>query len=418
MVSPIQKAVRARNIYFYLLLAFLLFIVFSPILYVQIYLHDANDFPDHLKFTNQWIYNRAEIPLHILAHPLYQLSVIAVQKVVSIPLKIFHLKSIQLIHSSFITMLAAFLLQGMLIFALIKTEFNRLQPRINLWSVLITLALMIVTPVTVLALKDQELYFGYLGITTYHNPTIILLKPFALASFWFAGNALVRSSTSWKQILLSALICLASVLTKPSFVICLLPALGLFLFARFLFTRQVNWKLAILGIFIPSVLVLIWQYALTYGEDSSRVILMPFSTMSLFSQYLLPKFLLSILFPICVSIIYRKQVLQNRWMILAWLIFFFGALYTYFFAESGKRFVDINFGWSGDIAAYLLFIVSTAFFIRLKSINKQLSRADTALILLFGLHLIAGMVYYAYCLFANDISPLWQLVQHPTFFHW
>ena len=48
-------------------------------------------------------------------------------------------------------------------------------------------------------------------------------------------------------------------------------------------------------------------------------------------------------------------------MRLAWGAFAIGLFFSYFVAESGRRLGDGNFLWSGQMAAFMLFVVSAAF---------------------------------------------------------
>jgi hypothetical protein len=95
-------------------------------------------------------------------------------------------------------------------------------------TVWLTLSLLLAAPVAVLAPLDGHFYFGYIPTNIYHNPTIILLKPLVLISFGFAVMAFSKENRSqlyaWFLCALTTVVC---GLTKPSFTICILPALAL-----------------------------------------------------------------------------------------------------------------------------------------------------------------------------------------------
>jgi hypothetical protein len=150
---------------------------------------------------------------------------------------------------------------------------------------------------------------------------------------------------------------------------------------------------------IPVIGMLVWQFVTVYVNDESvGIAFIPLGVMGVYSRYLLPKFVVSILFPLSVSILYIKRALLDVRMMLSWLIFLFGALFTYFFAETGQRFYDGNFGWSGEIALVVLFITSTLFYVEAPKGDRY---RDILLRTVWAGHVLFGIAYYFYCLFAT-----------------
>ena len=150
---------------------------------------------------------------------------------------------------------------------------------------------------------DKLFYLGYIGLATYHNPTIHLLQPVALLSFLLAVRVLTSFCSSWKVVLSSTLLIIFSALIKPNYLLCILPALGLMVVIRLLWNKPVDWRLLIAGFLAPGTLILLVQLFLTYylpGNDASSIIFDPLAVMRGYSGYLLPKFFLSILFPLAV----------------------------------------------------------------------------------------------------------------------
>lgn len=369
-------------------LGILILLIFLPSLYMEIYKYDWNDYGLHISFA-QNLEAGEEIPAFSFAHPFWQLFVIFVHKAASISFQ----------KSAVIVQLASYFSLAMILYRLLKNELKGYQKK---FYIPIALALMITTPVFLFLPVDDLYYLGYIGISSYHNPTINLLKPFALLIFVYAVIVIDGRSKTVLHIPIAACLTATSTLIKPSFVICLLPALGLIVLYKIMKKERVNWRILILGIFVPAAVVLIWQYYVAYIADEPAVLFAPFEVMRAYSGFLLPKFLLSILFPLLVTIIYYKDAIKDQKMKLAWLIFFFGAIYTYFFAEGGSRFEHGNFGWSGEIALFVLFVMTTIFFFKRSASQGQVSRTDK-LLLAFGFspHIIAGIVYYVHCLLEN-----------------
>jgi hypothetical protein len=371
-----------------IILGILLVLIFLPSLYQEIYVFDWNDYGLHISFA-QSLEAGEEIPAFSFAHPFWQLIVILVHKAASISFQ----------KSAIIVQLVAYFFLAVIIYRLLGSE---LKGYLRKLSIPLSIAMMIATPVFLFVSMDKLYYLGYVGISSYHNPTINLLKPFALLIFFYGVIAIDGRSKTVLHIAIAASLTAISALIKPSFVICLLPALGLVVLYEILKKQPVNWRILILGICLPAVIVLTWQYYIAYISDEPAVLFAPFEVMRSYSDFLLPKFLLSILFPLLVTIVYYKDAIKDRQMHLAWLTFFFGAIYTYFFAEGGSRFQHGNFGWSGEIALFVLFVISTIFFFKSKSSQEQFSRKDK-LILAFGFspHIIAGIIYYVHCLLEN-----------------
>jgi hypothetical protein len=60
---------------------------------------------------------------------------------------------------------------------------------------------------------------------------------------------------------------------------------------------------------------------------------------------------------------YWRQARRDQILQLSWLCFFFGALYSYGFSET-IHWTAGNFTWSGDIAAFTLFVGAVTFWLR------------------------------------------------------
>jgi len=157
------------------------------------------------------------------------------------------------------------------------------------------------------------------------------------------------------------------------------------------------WKQAgIMGGFaLPTLFVLTGQYLITYAGNSGGILFAPFTVMNHYSGFLLPKFLLSVPFPLLVATIYRRRVWREAYMSLAWLIFLFGCFYTYFLAEGGLRLYDGNFGWSGEIGLFVLFAASTLFFL---GTPESSDKSRRFLRLVWFCHVIIGAIYHGYFL--------------------
>jgi hypothetical protein len=276
-------------------------------------------------------------------------------------------------------------------------------PSASLAAVLITLALMLVSHITLFTWDQRDLYLGYIGINVYHNPTMVALKPFTLLLFLYASAVFCpRSSHTATELTAAVCLTLASTLAKPSYTICLLPALFAFSAYRLLRRDYVDRRLLLGGIVVPALVTLAWQYEVTYVSQPSSIVFAPLAVMRMYSSSLLPKFLLSVLFPLLVAVLFWRRAIASAALSLAWLTFMFGAGYTYLLAEAGPRMAHGNFGWSAEISLFILFVVSALFVLREGLLTFPVTRtswklnAKLALCALgFGLHLVSGVLWYA-----------------------
>jgi hypothetical protein len=363
--------------------------------------HDGSDYPAHISIAYQlFMTHQFTVP-----HFLYHIATIAVFKLVP---------GISFTDAGYWTAYLFYFLLGVILYALVRytlREANRWL--VALISGFVAIALIVVAPINLLTLEQHNLYLGYVAINVYHNPTMVLLKPLGLLLFVAAGMIFEPKlkSNSRNLIYASALLAIISTMAKPNFALCLLPALGLMCAYKLVRKQTVNWQLLIWGFAVPLFFILAAQYVFTFtqgdGEGSAGVGFDPFMVMtklcSLFGKpvLLLPKFLLSILFPLVVLLLYFKAALRNNKMVLAWLIFLFGAFVTYFLYEKGLRALHGNFTWSGQITLFVLFVSSTLFLLqeekqRLfdKPFLRKFSYRFGICAVVGLLHVVCGIIWY------------------------
>ncbi len=258
-------------------------------------------------------------------------------------------------------------------------------------------------------------YLGYLVPNLYHNPTYVIMQPLALLVFYAVLRVVTDPSkgfglegAGWLAIL-----SVLSVLAKPNMMIALIPAAGCYVLLRGLLGNSRIIATLAVGMVLPSLAVMAWQYTSTVlavqgleqGEGSGFRIA-PFYVMGILSEVglpgapgwvLLPKFVGAVLFPAAVALVYRRAAWRDPRMVLAWLLFAFGAAFAYLLAEHPRPNPG-NFVWSGHIALFVLMVVSTLFFIEQGSaqggwgVRRLIATPGRALcVVLFVLHVVAGV---------------------------
>jgi hypothetical protein len=276
--------------------------------------------------------------------------------------------------------------------------FGRGQQNRNWLRAIWAISLTLVAPVMVFAFWDKLFYLGYIGLSTYHNPTIRLLQPVALLGFFCAMRIFTLKSNSWKVVLSSIFLVVFSALIKPNLLLCILPAIGLMVVIYLFRRKPIDWRLLLVGFFVPGILILLVQLWINYilpGNGNGSIVFSPLGVMSGYSGFLLPKFFLSILFPLAVLIFNFRRVVRDNTLMLAWVGFFAGVLQMYLLAESGNRFGNGNFIWGAQIMLFILFVASARFLWREKLAPEKLSKREkTVVLIIYAAHFLAGIAYY------------------------
>ncbi|MBD8268306.1 hypothetical protein [Pseudomonas fluorescens] len=355
---------------------------------------NAFDYVTHLKWASD-IENGKKL---ILPHPLYHLLTILTTKAlfVSYP------------QASTIVIVLSIFFLAVLNYNILKT--NTLAPVALLFSV----CLLVITPLQLFFPIDQHLYFGYIGISIYHSPTMLLLKPLSLLAFCYA----LKSTDSPQHNNLSNGLALAfalflSGISKPNFLIIVLPAFVLFLMITHRLKSALLSKYIYLAFFLPIITLLSLQFFQTFffqdlsqatGTTETHIVFLPFETMAHYSNYLLPKLVLSIAFPLLTFAFYPRDFTQDKALVFSCCCLLMGLVLTYFFAESGSRMYDGNFWWSGQMGLYLVFLFCVAFLLKNRThlTFRKIDKLKYALcLMLFFLHAFFGIFFYQQELFFN-----------------
>jgi hypothetical protein len=343
----------------------------------------SGDFVDHISLARRFYETGRPAVPHFLFHAL------------TAGLFAAHLAS-SLVSAGRFWMIACYIVIPLLLYGILWIEFKNSFVDRPLVLFGVALATFVAQPIT----EAHAYALGYFWPEPYQIPTSTLLKPFALAGFfltiWYLTH---RGRIDARLAALFALTTIAGALSKPSYLICILPAAALLGFYRLLRRAPISPSGLLLGLYLPGAAVLGWQFYATYAghnADSTyhdAIDWAPFKFMSYWATDLLSKFLLSIAFPLAVALVYWKEARRDAWMQLSWLTFLFGTFYSYLLAERVNWGAG-NFVWSGYIADFLLIVGSAVFWLR------QVSRKPRSLWLRSGailcgavllLHAVSGV---------------------------
>jgi len=353
-----------------------------------------SDFSDHCA----WVEELAEQG-HLLPHPLYHVLCAAAWRLTG--------TSLTTICYVTVPLLLCIAATALTFRTLLRGTGGWIAGR-GIWLGLIAVGLALVSPLNLWSWP--RLYLGYLNPTVFHNPTYLALKPFALLLFSLLampqpGEA---SSTAQKWRLIFATT--ACLLAKPNFVLALLPVLPVFWLWEIRSGRRPAIALHIVGVILPAVIILLWQYSFCYHtatqQSQSSIILYPFGVARCFSDHLLLKLLSSIAFPLVVISIYKQDALHDIPLRLGWLTFASALLMYYLLAERGPRFFHGNFVWGTYACNFILFVASAMFLLNRPDRDSQARNGrdiKPALCWSVGImHLVCGVVFYVCTLQARS----------------
>ncbi len=265
------------------------------------------------------------------------------------------------------------------------------------WSLAFALGSMLLSPISLFT--PHHLYFGYIGLTTYFNPTSILLKPLALAHLFLVVQLLSKKSVTTANSIVLTLLTLLTGIARPHYFMCIIPALVIYLMIRWrdihMVIRPLVWT-----VFLPGCLLLAWQFFFTFISGShdyakSAIILAPLAGMREHSLHLAPKLLASIALTGSLLFYYRREILHTPMLLLPAIAAVIGLAYSYLLVEAGERGGSMNFIRAGEISIFLLTMCATIYHARsLKERKWQWNTANNGITMLYLLSLASGILLY------------------------
>jgi hypothetical protein len=234
-----------------------------------------------------------------------------------------------------------------------------------------SMGLMLIAPITFFTWSNHQLLVGYVPFTLFDGSTTVFLKPFALLLFWFVVDRMDAESTPTRDIWICAALSVLAWSAKPSFTVCLAPALVVYVVVRALRRRAVAWRFLAAGFFVSTALVAVPLTAAAVKaagpHGSPGFALAPLKNigdaLAVRGQPLwvfAPLLVASCAFPLAVAIAYRRRVAASSSLVLAWLVFAAGAGQYYLFRITQK----VDFGdliGGAQIGLFLVYVESVRF---------------------------------------------------------
>lgn len=365
--------------------AFVVLLVALVVLFTPVSVQAVNlktDYRWHLSFVKAW--GALGYMPQPLPHALYHILLLTVHTFLPVSYE----------TVAIIVNVGLYVALGAILYWIFLNVLHDVDTLLATWlSAGLTMCFLLVASVSIPTWYTQNLYFGYILAHVYHNPTMTLLKPLALLQFIYVTKVFDPKHKADNGVIITLFtISALAALAKPSLLIAFLPALGVFCAYRLIRRQHIDWRLLILGMLVPSGVVLIYQY-LFFTANMGGIEFAPFKSMSVYSDDLLLKFALSIIFPVVVYGLHLGSAYKYAYLNLAWLIFLAGTFYTYFLNETYEP-LSGNFFWSAQIGLFILFMASFIFWLQKWQIS---GKHDIRLYLTsaaLGLHVVCGVLWY------------------------
>jgi hypothetical protein len=385
---------------FFIILGLLVLVIFSLVMFHQL---KHGDFPAHIQWAREYSENGY---LYKIPHTLFARLVTIVRALLPANIlvwvspmakQIYDLKSFDI--SALIVMVLSYLFTAIFIVVRLVREWEVSEKQILYLVGFVVLAVLLAAPIFIFTFPNR-MFSGYFVGNRYDSPTYILSKPFVLLMFigivdWFFEK------WNWKQAIIMAFIVLCATLAKPSFTITILPAIGILILFNIKQFKKINWAYLIIPLALTAFIVLLGQFIINYsGDRGDRIIFAPFQDI-LYSVPNIPMvfflILMSIVFPLLVTILNWEKVKRNFSFQLGWVNLIIGFVYSILLGEQINMGLN-NFWNSPDIGIFVLFFVTIAWWgkdlVNSYRAKTKISKKQVATTCILLLHFLCGIVYY------------------------
>ena len=278
-----------------------------------------------------------------------------------------------------------------------------------LWALLLCTVMPIYLP-----FFNNRIYLGQGSPVSWHNPTNLMVKPFAILSFFLFVRMIDRihkgECIAKKEYACQAFLLFLSVLAKPSYVQGIAPALIIYVFLLCIYEKWKNVRsyFFLLLTFAPVIPLLIVQFLVSfYGSDerSGGIGFGWFAAGYGYSKNPYISLLLVIAFPLLYTIFHFRTIKGSSEYRLIWIYVITSWLQSAILYEKGARMAEGNFTWAVQLAYTLLFLITVRDFakkIYIRTLAKEKWKGtDVFLLLVLFCHLSSGILYIYRLLFTN-----------------
>jgi hypothetical protein len=385
------KSYLNRNVIYLGLSSILIFTLSAILFYAFIYKGIPSDIRGHVSFMKKLI-DLGTFPVP----PMYYLWVYLFK----------HLLSIQYLNSAIITLSVLVVLKYWVTCRLITFDIEVIKQNQPI-SLALSFLLLLVMPIhhqlftSIFYGLDQavsfNMYLGKLAPNIWHNSTTIASMPFVVVLFLQGYKYSKVDSTDYKFIAYMAITGTILILIKPSFLFAFIPAFPTFILNRYGLGKKTMMATGLSVFFLFLIIVeyyyiyIIDVYAMV-GYEKTSIGIEFFTFWKIFSDNIPLDLFLSLLFPIAVIIIYRKEILNTEILKFAWILLGFAYLVSIIFIET-ERPAFGNFTWQCVMAQFLLYAVSINTYLQNEYAENPPKNKNRIVLGIFLMHAMTGIVY-------------------------
>lgn len=243
-------------------------------------------------------------------------------------------------------------------------------------------------------LTEWRIYARQCAPNPWHNPTIIVCRPFGLLAFLYyieTMNDIRGNKSYYKHLGLFSLYCFFSTLAKPSFLMVLLPGIGVHFLVFIIKDIINNWKLIVsFSIFIfPVVAVILGQLLFVFlnQESIGNGLGIAWGGFSGFTT--IEVICVSIAtFPVVLAtiVLYWKYIGKYEYLLISILILLFGWMEMFFLTDGGSG----NYSWGYDLAVGISTLCSL---IAIRDTDERKWKRHIVYFLFLG-QVVTGIYYF------------------------
>jgi|GEM_PF-3270809 len=255
---------------------------------------------------------------------------------------------------------------------------TRDKPYLKIIYGFVAVSLLLVGPITYFLMGFRlPRTTALLYANTYHSPTMIVMRMFAVWLF----VTIISIPAKWsKRVILYLLaiiiLLLLASFSKPNYTLVIVPAYLVLMVLNFVRYRQVklNTILVLVTLIITASVALGWQYFAVFSDESTNIIASErseilvqwfglYTTWESPPQKAVVEWFVSLIFPIAVYLLYLKKAWKDDALNLSWIALCGAIAMAVLFIEV-PRTDHGNFVWGTRITTLITFGVSASFLIR------------------------------------------------------
>jgi hypothetical protein len=322
-------------------------------------------------------YDMEGFPIHAYAYPLYHIT----QKIVHLILQVNYETAAAFILP--ISIVVSVLLYRKLVMMIVEdTVYNRY------FADIVSLG-TVVFGVARCWLNDWRYYQFQCGPNPFHNPTILFVRPFAIASFIFFLKYVrtYKQAGCYKYAALFSVVTLLSVGAKPNYAVVFLPAMGIYTLHYMICNKDLHFGIIAFAAVMPSLILLIIQQRFVASHTTALDTVIQFGGFSgLDASQVIAASIVT--FPV-VILLFRIRLMKSPAFFISITALVVGWLQMYLLSSGNAG----DFSWGYDLAVQFGTLVALAETQNRKESHRSGKIIRNAAYILFAYQIVSGIKY-------------------------